>query len=660
MSIKKSHLYIIVIIIITAFFIAFYLLNDPIPDAHKETKQSSYTVALKRIEKIDSLYNVGSFDLLKKELNILISKTEQWKKISDAYEFSRVFNDISDYSYRMGNVDVAKKYNILALSRYEEIENINFKSNLLNNQANIEADEGNYTKAIAISFKYAELYKDDPRSKRLIDCYNNLGVMYRDTKNYDLAIEYFKKLEEVLAANNIKKELGYYYANLGATYMEMGNTNQAISLLENAAVHFNKNKQVKDIIAVNAILASCYLEVGKVNMAEKILANNLQRSEELKIWETYVETTISLFDFYIAQNNIIKAFEYINKGLSNSHHSNQKRLKIKIYDKLIYFYADKGNYEDAFNYQEQQSVIRESLLSTTKNNTIRELTVKYETDLKNSRIEKLENLNKEEKRLKRIYLGILGVAIIVVLLISFLMNRIFVQKKAIEKSDQTKDKLFSIIAHDLRSPMIALQGTELLVKKYVERQDYDKLIKLASKIDNALYRINHLLDNLLKWSVTNGKQLTYSPEFTSIDSLINEAVSLHAMNISAKNITLETSIQSAKVFIDLQMIACVLRNIISNAVKYSPDDGIIEIKGKIEKEFYCVSVINDGPGIPDDVIKKITNNKEDIITGGDKGSFGLGLRLAFLFARKNNGFIEIKNINNGTQLKIHLPLKNTP
>lgn len=659
MSIKKPHLYIIVGIIITAFLIAFYLFNEPISGSYKETKESSYSTALKKIDKMDSLYSAGELVIMRMELDSLIANRDLWQKNVTSYQYAFVFSHISDFHYKLGNLDEAKNYNKIALSKYDDIEEIYFKSNLLNNQANIEADLGNYTKAIAILFKYAELYKDDLKSTRLIDCYNNLGVMYRDTKNYDLAIEYFKKFGEIITLNNVKNELGYYYANLGATYMEIGDIDKAIKFLEDSKSHFVINSQDNDVIAVNTLLASCYLKLNRGNMAKAILTNNIEQSEKLHLWESYVETCNSLFDIYIAQNETEKALEFINKGLSRSHHSNQQRLEIKIYEKLKNFYAESGNYKEAFNYQQKQGVIKDSLQSTTKNNTIRELTVKYETDLKNSQIEKLENLNKEEKRLKRIYLGILGVTIIVILLISFLMNRIFVQKKAIEQSNQTKDKLFSIIAHDLRSPMIALQGTEVLVKRYIDRGEYDKLIALANKTDNALFRINHLLDNLLNWSVTNSKQLAYSPQCTAITDLANEAISVHFMSIESKNIMLETDMSSGNVFIDPQMVSCVLRNIISNAVKYSPENGNIRITGETSGRFYCITVADNGSGIPEAVIEKISANKEDIIAGGNKNSFGLGLRLAFLFIRKNKGHINIENTTAGTLVKIYLPL-NTP
>src|SRR5690606_5406489 len=155
-------------------------------------------------------------------------------------------------------------------------------------------------------------------------------------------------------------------------------------------------------------------------------------AEQRKLWELYVETAISLFDVYAAKGETDKAHNILNTGMAHAHYTNSNRLHAKIYEKLIEYYAEQSDYENAFAYQQKFKAVQDSLFDQSKSDFMQELTVKYETDRKNDHITQLEILNEKERRINTFYLVGLVLTIAVLLLIFVLLRRISTQKKALE------------------------------------------------------------------------------------------------------------------------------------------------------------------------------------------------------------------------------------
>lgn len=621
-----------------------------------ETKTLNFVALSEKIKIIDSLYRSDHFILMENEIDALLFNERNWRKKLTDYEFAVIYDQLSEFMLLLGKPSEAKSLSTTALSKIDVIENIEFKTHLLNNRSNIESDLGNYKEAVKLLFECISLYKGSTETRDFIDFYNNLGVNYRESKNYDLAIHYFEKLLNLAVRLKLDEEFGYYYANIGYTYFLMEEFDKSISLLENAKNYFVKHNQYKDELTINALLASNYIKKGLLDNAETLLLNTLLKTEEKQFFENYTQTCISLSELYIAKKNPEKALTILEKGLEKAEIINAQKLKMKIFERFVNHFYEKKDYKKAFEFQKKFSTIKDTIFDVSKNRTIRELSVKYETDKKNAEIEKLARQRKEENRKNNFYLAGLMILLAILLLIAFLLKYIFNQKKALEQANRTKDKLFSIIAHDLKSPMIALRGTELLIKRYAEQNNQQKLLELAHKTDNALFRINHLLDNLLSWSITNINLLGYNPKSINVKNILEEILSLHEMSIESKQIDLDLEIKDGIIWADLQSISCIFRNIISNAIKYTPNKGFVAIKGYKKEVYYIVSIENQGKGIPENSIKNMCANDGFISSEEEKDSFGLGLRLAFLFTKQNKGKLKIENIPSGTIVKIYLPL----
>ncbi len=241
------------------------------------------------------------------------------------------------------------------------------------------------------------------------------------------------------------------------------------------------------------------------------------------------------------------------------------------------------------------------------------------------------------------------------------LQRDFLQKANAELKllNNTKDKLFSIIAHDLRNPFNTILGfSNLLSMDYVQMNDEEKQ-NMADSINVASQRVYDLLENLLKWARTQTNEIKYQPVDVNIPLLINENISLLKANIKEKHIHLSASISNEiYAFADEDMIKTVVRNLLSNAIKFTPIKGEISITCEYVKDKVTVSITDTGIGIHKKQLKnlfKIDDNKSTLGTNGEKGS-GIGLVLCKEFIERNKGKISVSSqYEKGSTFSFTLP-----
>ncbi|MEA4983347.1 MAG: PAS domain-containing sensor histidine kinase [Paludibacter sp.] len=227
----------------------------------------------------------------------------------------------------------------------------------------------------------------------------------------------------------------------------------------------------------------------------------------------------------------------------------------------------------------------------------------------------------------------------------------------------TKDKFFSIIAHDLKTPFNSIIGfSELLVDR-IKENDYDKVAEFAGIILQSSKRAMDLLINLMEWSQLQSGRMNFNPEFFDVSMLIDEVMLLLNGIADQKSIIIENQLtKPVLVFADKEMISAVMRNLISNALKFTQTGGCLSISAHIKENEVIITVSDNGVGLPEDRINKLFILSESYSTPGtnkEKGT-GLGLILCNEFIKKNKGLIWVESeIDKGSSFSFSLPLKQT-
>ncbi len=228
-------------------------------------------------------------------------------------------------------------------------------------------------------------------------------------------------------------------------------------------------------------------------------------------------------------------------------------------------------------------------------------------------------------------------------------------------SNKMKDQLFAIIAHDLRNPITAFQGITEQINFFLRKNKPERLLQMSESIDNSVQNINHLLNNLLNWALTQTNQLTVQKTETNLFQNVEEVVKIYQMSAVIHQIEVENTVSKGfAVYVDRDSFQTILRNLVGNAIKYTPQNGKISISAQSKKDKIILSITDTGIGINEEIKQKlfklsIGNTSRGL--RGEKGT-GLGLVLCYQFAELNNIKIQIESKENeGTTFILTIPIK---
>jgi len=234
------------------------------------------------------------------------------------------------------------------------------------------------------------------------------------------------------------------------------------------------------------------------------------------------------------------------------------------------------------------------------------------------------------------------------------------KERELKELNSSKDKFFSIIAHDLRNPISALIGySNLMIDSYYDMNDEEK-IDISRSLKQLSENVSLLLESLLQWSRFETGRMEYNPENFSLIDEINDVIKLLKPSADKKNISIHTNFNKARgVYADKNMIKTILRNLISNAIKFTKEKGKVSIETeKVENEI-LIKVIDNGVGMSKEHqndLFDLNKSKSTKGTNYEKGS-GLGLLLCRELISKNNGALNIESeVNKGTKISFALQI----
>lgn len=230
------------------------------------------------------------------------------------------------------------------------------------------------------------------------------------------------------------------------------------------------------------------------------------------------------------------------------------------------------------------------------------------------------------------------------------------------ETNATKDKFFSIISHDLRSPFMGFLGLTEQLKTNIDALSKDEIREFAGTMHHTASRIYSLLNNLLQWSKLQTGKMEYEPREINVFDEVNEVIDLLAVTSKKKAIVMANEIEpGSSAYADPNMVSTILRNLISNAIKFSFLNGRVRISCAARGAFQEISVSDSGTGMPEEMISRlfrIDKNFSNAGTAGEEGT-GLGLILCKELAEKNKGNISIQSeFGKGTTITVKLPLSN--
>ena len=562
--------------------------------------------------------------------------------------------------------------------------------------------------AIIIGKKSLEMARKIGYKKGEAQILNYLGVCYLKLLDYSTASEYFFNALAFSDSLGIGIEKGYALNNIASSLRYEGEYRQSLNYNRKALALQTQNKDKKgiayallrtsdahyylqeyDSVLITAQKAyDLFLELG-LKENSLVALKNMGRAREgkkqyNKALNCYLEIISSEaisqdteFDICVDLSRVYNLLNLPDQSILYG----EKWIRQHKYNDLICknisnAYALKGDWEKAYEYSQMSISVRDSLDKDEKFTRIKNLQILYET-----RETEKENLDlKARLNVNKIYIVTFGLVILLIGLLLMILqskrrqqtklNRVLNQKNEeistqrdhLDELNQTKDKLFSIIAHDLRGPIGStsafLEELTANENEFTKEELHDNLILLKDS-SNATFK---LLENLLTWALAQRGEIVFHPVQNDFLKIVQSNIDLFASNAENKKIQIINEIDHPLIFdFDLEMINTVVRNLLNNAIKYTSENGRIIISATESDENINIFIKDTGIGMDSETAKLLFNTdahlKRTEGTRGEKGT-GLGLILCKEFVQKHLGTIRVESeAGIGSTFHIKIPKK---
>ena len=239
------------------------------------------------------------------------------------------------------------------------------------------------------------------------------------------------------------------------------------------------------------------------------------------------------------------------------------------------------------------------------------------------------------------------------------LNSLSKREKELKEANITKDKFFSIIAHDIKNPFSSILGFSNLLKEDFDNLSREELKKYAGFISESSENLYKLLENLLQWSRSQTNKIEFNPENFDMSGLLKNNVALYKNSAIRKEIKISIDLKNkVEVFADKGMVDVIVRNLLSNAIKFTKKKGRIEISAIENPEKIQIGIIDNGVGIQQSEIAKLFRIDSKVKTAGtdNEQGTGLGLIICKEFVERNGGEIWVESRENiGSRFFFTLP-----
>ncbi|HAQ19291.1 MAG TPA: hypothetical protein DCR40_08690 [Prolixibacteraceae bacterium] len=535
--------------------------------------------------------------------------------------------------------------------------------------------------AIASYIEGLKLSKNDPDySAELLA---NIGLVHDVMDNFGEAISYYRKALKLNQSIRDTGSMAIDYDYLGISYSRLKMPDSSLVNYHKALYLFKKiGKNERYAVSLSNVAWVFQNYPDSLNKAINYFNMAWKKFQEIGWLHYEADIQHGIASALCKQGKYEEAVLLYKKSLQLAHqYKRELLLKKQIYQGLSEVYQKKGDYKKALDNHILFSQYNDSIIEKQKLEQIANLEKQYETEKKEIEIIRLNAQHEltniqlsKNKQLKQ--LGFVTAALLLVLVIYMVMkyfeklksNELLEEKnRLIAQSEQelrllnaSKNKFFSIIAHDLKNPFHNVMGYSYLLSKDYNHFTEDERRKFAMDINQSTTNIFRLLQNLLDWSRSQTGRLTYTPGHIEFKLVLNKALSVLSPLAQQKNITIKSTYkENMQIFADPLMIETVLRNLINNSIKFTPENGSIEISAvQIDKEVK-ICVRDTGIGITEDDIQNLFRIDSKVKRKGtnEEDGSGLGLILCKEFVDKNNGKIWAeRNQDEGTSFLFTVPV----
>lgn len=548
--------------------------------------------------------------------------------------------------------------------------------------ASIDTWRERTTEALNGYIKEVEIGKDIGSDFILQDAYDGIAYVYELEREWNAALQYALKSLAITQKTALPTDEAYAYHQMGSAYVGLNQFADAERYLKKARALFKMVPDTDRVAVCNVDLAKVYIQQKYYNIAKPYLDTALQlftaSGEEYQMAETYhqlgrlalrqqlwdeaeanflkeldiykrypgapvshAHAAIGLGRVAMGRNDYKKAIAIFNEEMQRLQAAGNKERQLDCLILLARSDSATNNFKDAFYYMQRYKQLYDTVNSERKDRATQRALLELGVERQNNETKLLQaRYNAQQGRLIIIIIaaGLLVAAVVYLILlyrqksealksVEKLQEETAYKNREMTSANNVKDKLISMIAHDVRSPLASVQNTLTLTREGI--LNTDEFMQLSQMLEMDIQHLMGMLDNTLLWAREQMLDINVRKTRFKIYTVVNTVIELYQQTIISKGVTVYNNInKNTEVYSDIDIISTVLRNILSNAVKFTPQGKSIYIEQSNLKNKILITIKDEGVGISDDVLKKI-NDKEFISTRGTGNEKGTGLGLLF-------------------------------
>ncbi len=530
-------------------------------------------------------------------------------------------------------------------------------STLLYQYAMMACYAGDYDKAISALneiLEQSELYPNETLRARTL---MQTGLVYFFQQKWDQALYFYQQALNAAEKLKNKEGISIAYNNIANIYQKQHQAQQAFD-------YYNKALVIQRELADSASMCNClmniatnHLEQNQLKEVSEPLDEALDIAEKIGDNEIIALCYMHLGVLFSKTGKLEKANEMFNRAEKLSLETGYDRVRQEVLQTASDMHLAAGDYKLAYEYLEKSQRLADTLMNRQMLEKTLEFEIRYKSKESESELalykQKLKTLHQQQTYLAFILL------LLTILVVTLVINRrrSRAKNRKLKELNETKDKLFSIISHDLKSPAIAQKVAIDTMIQQADKYDTETLTMLKA-FNNATESQLALLQNLLNWANIQTGKMTYNPIAFNFCETIVKDLELYAVSAKNKGLQFISDLpETCLVQADRQMINTVVRNLLNNAVKFSEPNEIIRVAVSSHHNFMRFSISDKGVAMAQEQIDELlvsgkTKSKEG--THGEKGS-GLGLIICKELLEKNNSQLEIESSENKTTFSFNLP-----
>lgn len=620
--------------------------------------------------------------------------TDQQKALSTAEEAIRLarskgyIHGEADLSVALGRVyyelsdaEKAVRYSRNALNLSLKADYKKGIARAKNNLGIFYSDQGNFTHAVELLLDAAKISEENGFLKEASDSYNILGLTNYLMRDYTKAIQFTRNALSIREKIGDKLGIALSNENLGIIHQALKKYQDALKYHTNA---MNIKLELGDkggyagsldnVAIINRELKNYQKSIYYYNQALKI-------RKEMQDLKGIASVYSGIGKIYMEQKDYSNALSFLFRSYDIRLQTGDKRGARSSLSRITATYERMGDYNNALRYFKLYADINDTLYNMENTRNIAEMQAKYESEKKDKEIKYLEREQQMASRQRNILIAVIFLITGLVIIILIIYNSLRVSNKVLNEknaevsrqkgelqklnddlisSNSEKDKLFSIIAHDLRSPFTVILGYSEFLMDDKERLSAEEVRNFSTAINQSSKKVYALLENLLHWSRMNLGRVEFKPTEIALSHTVCGIIELYKSQIEEKKLSVSCDIDDhSTVYADGNMFELVLRNLLSNAVKFSSYSGCIQFTARLDGNNMTVGIRDFGTGIGENDLKNIFTTRMQSREGTSKElGTGLGLLLCKEMIEKNNGRIWVESrLNSGTTFWVSLPAK---